>query len=177
MRRCLIVIQCWPCIDLEQALWRTSYLNLLFAASIPCPTQSFLLSNAVIGTYCRLYLVDINTIISILLVSITQLKLVPKGCPTKIGDRLERDGGVGLNKMFPWLRSAAPEPIVLATFVKLSGNFPISLSSPSALQACPSPSPAHKSLACSNAIILTPPPCSRQGISHGRDRSACNNSL
>jgi hypothetical protein len=36
-----------------------------------CPTQSFLLSNAVIETYCRLYLVDTNTIISILLVSIT----------------------------------------------------------------------------------------------------------
>jgi len=84
---------------------------------------------------------------------------------------------MGQIKMFPWLRSAAPEPIVLTTFVKLSGNFP-SRRRPSALQALSHHHPpAHKSLACSNAIILTPPPCLRQGISHGRDRSACNNSL
>jgi hypothetical protein len=61
-------------------------LNLLLLPLVLRPRQSFLLSNAVIGTYCRLYLVDTNLNTPrnpFWVMSITKLKLVLKGVPNK----------------------------------------------------------------------------------------------
>jgi hypothetical protein len=120
--------------------------TLFLLLQSPCPTQSFLLSNAVIGTYCRLYLVDtkydnLNTS----RVN-NQLKLVLKGGPNK--NRGSSWGDVGLNKRFCGCEPP-PKPIV-NHFRQIIWQLFHLVVVPLRCKHL------HKSLACSNAIILTP---------------------
>ena len=75
-----------------------------------------------------------------LLVSITQLKLVLKGCPTKIGDRLERDGGRGAEQNVSVAAKRRPGADSFNHFRQIIWQLSISSSSLCAASPVPSPS-------------------------------------